>query len=122
MRTSSTTPTTPHTSAGRDLAGARDKTIWIFVAALVVFFWIPELILAMGWAEFWILFFTEVFIWSLFAVAFNLLMGYTGLISFGQAAYMGIGGYTTGLLLKKIAGFPFALGFIAAPLAAPWRH
>ena len=118
MRTSSTTPTTQHTSAGRELAGARDKTIWIFVTALVVFFWIPELILAMGWAEFWILFFTEVFIWSLFAVAFNLLMGYTGLISFGQAAYMGIGGYTTGLLLKKIAGFPFALGFIAAPLAS----
>jgi branched-chain amino acid transport system permease protein len=54
----------------------------------------------------------------LFAVAFNLLMGYTGLISFGQAAYLGIGGYTTGLLLKKIAGFPFALGFIAAPLAS----
>jgi branched-chain amino acid transport system permease protein len=118
VRTSSTTPTTPHTSAGRDLAGARDKTIWIFVTALVVFFWIPELILTMGWAEFWILFFTDVFIWSLFAVAFNLLMGYTGLISFGQAAYMGIGGYTTGLLLKKIAGFPFALGFIAAPLAS----
>ena len=118
MRTSSTTPTTQHTSAGRELAGARDKTIWIFVTALVVFFWIPDLILAMGWAEFWILFFTEVFIWSLFAVAFNLLMGYTGLISFGQAAYMGIGGYTTGLLLKKIAGFPFALGFIAAPLAS----
>jgi branched-chain amino acid transport system permease protein len=118
VRTSSTTPTTQHTSAGRELAGARDKTIWIFVTALVVFFWIPDLILAMGWAEFWILFFTEVFIWSLFAVAFNLLMGYTGLISFGQAAYMGIGGYTTGLLLKKIAGFPFALGFIAAPLAS----
>jgi branched-chain amino acid transport system permease protein len=118
VRTSSTTPTTQHTSAGRELAGARDKTIWIFVTALVVFFWLPELILTMGWAEFWILFFTEVFIWSLFAVAFNLLMGYTGLISFGQAAYMGIGGYTTGLLLKKIAGFPFALGFIAAPLAS----
>jgi branched-chain amino acid transport system permease protein len=108
----------PPTGAGRELTGARDKTIWIFVTALVVFFWVPELILTMGWAEFWILFFTEVFIWSLFAVAFNLLMGYTGLISFGQAAYMGIGGYTTGLLLKKIAGFPFVLGFIAAPLVS----
>ena len=44
-------------------------------------------------------------------------MGYTGMISFGQAAYLGIGGYTTGLLLKKISGFPFALGLIAAPVA-----
>ena len=118
MRTSPTTPTTQRASAIQELTSARDRTIWIFVAALVVFFWVPDVILAMDWADFWILFLTEVFIWSLFAVAFNLLMGYTGLISFGQAAYMGIGGYTTGLLLKKIAGFPFILGFIAAPLAS----
>jgi branched-chain amino acid transport system permease protein len=104
--------------AGRARTAIRDRSVWIFVAALVGFFWVPELVLAMGWAEFWILFLTETFIWSLFAVAFNLLMGYTGLISFGQAAYLGIGGYTTGLLLKKIAGFPFALGFIAAPVAS----
>jgi branched-chain amino acid transport system permease protein len=45
-------------------------------------------------------------------------MGYTGMVSFGQAAYLGIGGYATGLLLKKIAGFPFALGLIAAPVSA----
>ena len=118
MRTSPTTPTTQRPSAVRERTSARDRTVWIFVVALVVFYWVPDVILAMDWADFWILFLTEVFIWSLFAVAFNLLMGYTGLISFGQAAYMGIGGYTTGLLLKKIAGFPFALGFIAAPLAS----
>jgi branched-chain amino acid transport system permease protein len=97
---------------------ARDRTAWIFVAALAVLVWVPDVVLAMGWSEFWIIFFTEAFIWSLFAVAFNLLMGYTGLISFGQAAYLGIGGYATGLLLKKITGFPFALGFVAAPLAS----
>ena len=118
MHTSSATPTAVPAGAGRARTGARDRTAWIFVAALVVLFWVPEVVLTMGWAEFWILFFTEAFIWSLFAVAFNLLMGYTGLISFGQAAYLGIGGYTTGLLLKKIAGFPFALGFIAAPVAS----
>jgi branched-chain amino acid transport system permease protein len=90
--------------------------IWFFVAALLAFFWVPEFILAMGWPEYWISFLTKVFIWALFAVAFNLLMGYTGMVSFGHAAYLGIGGYTAGLLLKKIAGFPFALGLIAAPL------
>ncbi len=94
-----------------------DKTTWIFVAALVLLFWVPEAILYMGWARFWITLLAEVFIWGLFAVAFNLLMGYTGMISFGQAAYLGIGGYTTGLLLKKISGFPFALGLIAAPVS-----
>jgi branched-chain amino acid transport system permease protein len=105
-------------AGGRRRVDARDRSVWIFVAALAFFFWVPEIVLKMGWPEFWILFFTDAFIWSLFAVAFNLLMGYTGLISFGQAAYLGIGGYATGLLLKKIAGFPFALGFIAAPVAS----
>jgi ABC-type branched-subunit amino acid transport system permease subunit len=89
----------------------------VFVATLGLLFWVPEAILYMGWTRFWITLLAEVFIWGLFAVAFNLLMGYTGMISFGQAAYLGIGGYTTGLLLKKISGFPFALGLMAAPVS-----
>jgi branched-chain amino acid transport system permease protein len=97
-------------------ATARDPMLWAFVAALVVLFWLPELVLGMGWAKFWIQFATQVFIWSLFAVAFNVLMGYTGMVSFGQAAYLGIGGYTAGLLLKYIAGFPFWLGLALAPV------
>jgi branched-chain amino acid transport system permease protein len=95
---------------------ARDPMLWAFVAALVLLFWVPELILAMGWAKFWIQFATQVFIWSLFAVSFNLLMGYTGMVSFGQAAYLGIGGYTAGLLLKNIAGLSFWIGLAAAPV------
>jgi branched-chain amino acid transport system permease protein len=114
----SATPTALPAEAGRARTEARDRALWAFVAALVLFFWVPDVILFMGWAEFWIIFLTEAFIWSLFAVAFNLLMGYTGLISFGQAAYLGVGGYTAGLLLKKIAGFPFALGLLAAPVAS----
>jgi branched-chain amino acid transport system permease protein len=84
---------------------------------LVVLFWVPDVILYLGGAKYWVSFLAEVFIWSLFAVAFNLLMGYTGMISFGQAAYLGVGGYAAGLLLKKISGFPFALGMLAAPVA-----
>ena len=118
MQTQSTTPAALPVSPGGARAGSPDRAVWMSVAVVLLFFWVPELVRAMGWADFWIIFLTEVFIWSLFAVAFNLLMGYTGLISFGQAAYLGIGGYTTGLLLKKIAGFPFALGLIAAPLAS----
>lgn len=45
---------------------------------------------------------TEILITSLFAVSFNLLFGYTGMLSFGQAAYYGIGAYTAGLLLKRV--------------------
>ena len=35
----------------------------------------------------------EVLIMSIFALAFNLLLGYTGLTSFGHAAYLGLGAY-----------------------------
>jgi branched-chain amino acid transport system permease protein len=97
-------------------ASARDPMGWAFLAALVLLFWLPELVLHMGWAKFWIQFTTQVFIWSLFAVSFNLLMGYTGMVSFGQAAYLGIGGYTAGLLLKNIAGLSFYVGLLAAPV------
>src|SRR5262245_44703189 len=90
--------------------------IWAFLAALAVLFWLPELVLHMGWAKFWIQFATQVFIWSLFAVSFNLLMGYAGMVSFGQAAYLGIGGYTAGLLLKHVAGLAFSVGRVAAPV------
>ncbi len=105
-------------------ATARDPMNWAFLAALVLLFWLPELVLHMGWAKFWIQFATQVFIWSLFAVSFNLLMGYAGMISFGQAAYLGIGAYTAGLLLKNIAGLSF---YVASACwrrrwAAPWRR
>ena len=59
----------------------------------------------------------DVIIWALFATSLNLLVGYTGLVSFGHAAYFGIGAYTTGLLMKKI-GVPFLLAFPAAGLLA----
>jgi len=100
----------------RQAARARDPMNWAFLAALVLLFWLPELVLHMDWARFWIQFATQVFIWSLFAVSFNLLMGYAGMISFGQAAYLGIGGYTAGLLLKNIAGLSFYVGLLAAPV------
>ena len=39
---------------------------------------------------------TQVLIYGLFALGFNLLYGYTGLLSFGAAAYWGLGAYGTG--------------------------
>lgn len=117
MNTSQTTRPTPRRVTVQAGAAGGDKTHWVFVVALLLCFWVPEVILYMGWSKFWITLLAEVFIWGLFAVAFNLLMGYTGMISFGQAAYLGIGGYTAGLLLKKVSGFPFALGLIAAPIS-----
>ena len=59
----------------------------------------------------------DVVIWALFATSLNLLVGYTGLVSFGHAAYFGIGAYATGILMKK-AGVSFILAFPAAGLMA----
>jgi len=56
---------------------------------------------------------TEIAILALFALSLNLLLGYTGLVSFGHAAYFGIGAYTCAILMKTYA-VPFPLAFVAA--------
>ena len=49
---------------------------------------------------------------AIFACAFNLLLGYTGLLSFGHAAFMGSAAYVTGWLVRS-AGWPPELGVLA---------
>jgi branched-chain amino acid transport system permease protein len=60
---------------------------------------------------------TEIAILGLFATAFNLLMGFGGMVSFGHAAYFALGAYTAALLVKR-AGVPLLLALPAAPLVA----
>jgi branched-chain amino acid transport system permease protein len=45
---------------------------------------------------------TQVLTYGLFALGFNLLYGYTGLLSFGHAGYYGLGAYGTGIALAKL--------------------
>lgn len=68
-------------------------------------------------SEFWTFIATEVFVFALYATSFNLLLGYGGMLSFGHAAYFGVGGYTVALLLTR-ADWPLWLGFVCAPIAA----
>ena len=60
---------------------------------------------------------TDIAILALFAVSLNLLLGYTGLVSFGHAAFFGIGAYTCAILMKT-HGVPFALALLAAAASA----
>jgi branched-chain amino acid transport system permease protein len=60
---------------------------------------------------------TDIAILALFAASLNLLLGYTGLVSFGHAAYFGVGAYTCAILMKT-HGISFALGLPAAAVAA----
>lgn len=43
----------------------------------------------------------EIMIWMLFALGYNLMLGYTGLPSFGHGAFFGIGAYAFGLLQQR---------------------
>ena len=60
---------------------------------------------------------SQIFIASLMAVAFNLLLGTTGLLSLGQAAFFGVGAYTVGLLATK-AGFGTLPALFLSPVTA----
>jgi branched-chain amino acid transport system permease protein len=59
----------------------------------------------------------QIVIDALFAVSLNLLLGTTGLVSFGHVAYFGVGAYVCGILMKTY-GVPFVLAFPAAGLGA----
>jgi branched-chain amino acid transport system permease protein len=87
------------------------RTPWlliVFVAALCV----PWL-----GSRFYTFLATQITILALFAVSLNLLLGYTGLVSFGHAAYFGIGAYTCAILMKSY-GVPFLGAFAAAGVMA----
>lgn len=45
---------------------------------------------------------TQIFIFAIFAMSYDILLGYTGIVSFGHAMFFGIGAYTTGIFLQKL--------------------
>jgi branched-chain amino acid transport system permease protein len=81
------------------IAAFRPLAAWIAahpLATLVVFFAVfPFLVPHTSLA-------TQVLTYGLYALGFNLLYGYTGLLSFGHAAYFGLGAYGTGIALAKL--------------------
>jgi branched-chain amino acid transport system permease protein len=88
------------------------RPVFLFLAAgLVLLVAVPPL-LGLGWQNA----LTNMLIASLFAVAFNLLMGQGGMLSFGHAAYYGIGAFATLHLMAAVEdGMPFPT--VLLPLA-----
>ncbi|OKH89809.1 ABC transporter permease [Thalassospira sp. TSL5-1] len=66
---------------------------------------------------FYPIFLMKVLCFALFACAFNLLLGYTGLLSFGHAAFFGGASYFTGYVVKEL-GFPPELGVLVGVAGA----
>ncbi len=64
---------------------------------------------------------TRVVVLGLAAMALNFLLGYTGVLSFGHAAYFGLGAYGTGMMIRYIVpstGLGIAFGTLVGTLAA----
>jgi len=71
-----------------------NRAVWItLLVFLVVPYAIPGNIISTALA-------TEIMISGLFAMGFNLLLGYTGILSFGHAAYFGLGCYGCGMAIR----------------------
>ena len=62
-------------------------------------------------------FLMKVLCFGLFACAFNLLLGFAGLLSFGHAAFLGSAGYVCGMLVRDLGVTP-ELGILGGTLAA----
>ena len=84
-----------------------------FVVALVVMLALVPVYAALIGNYFLMSLFTRIVILAMAAVSLNLIMGFGGMVSFGHAAYLGIGGYAIGILAKE----GINSGFVQWPLA-----
>jgi branched-chain amino acid transport system permease protein len=95
----------------------------IGLGCLVAAIAFPPLMEALG-EPFYVSLATRILIFALAALSLDLILGYGGLVSFGHAAFMGIGGYTVGILFHHdamatpILGLPGTRSaFVVWPLA-----
>jgi len=88
------------------------KRAWWLLLLIIAAFLAPTVL-----SEFYLSVLCEALVMSLMALSFNLLFGYMGQLSFGQAAFFGLGGYAVAMLLTK-AHFNFWLSIVAAILVA----
>jgi len=82
------------------MSGLKEARVWLTILAAVVL--LPVFVRhAIA---------TEIWIFAIFGLGLNLLLGYTGLLSFGQATFFGSAGYVAGYLLKHYGvGVPLVL-------------
>ena len=73
----------------------------LFVAALLLCLALLPVYSAVTGNTFMTTLFTRIVILAIAAVSLNLIMGFGGMVSFGHAAYLGIGGYVVGILAKE---------------------
>jgi branched-chain amino acid transport system permease protein len=86
--------------------------VWFLLLAAVLLASYPL------WGEtFYVRLITKVMVLAIFAMSLDLLVGYTGLVSLGHAAFFGVGGYVAGVMINK-AGIVNGFALLPASLAA----
>src|SRR5215813_13625951 len=60
----------------------------------------------------------RILVWGLFGIGFDILFGYTGLLSFGQSAFYGTGGFVAAYLLTEVGTSSVFLSLLAGTTAA----
>lgn len=96
---------------------AKSFWFWVIPALLLVFPWGADIL----FSGFYVSLLTRIFIYALIVVGFDLLAGYTGMVSYGHALFFGTGAYLTGMLLKNWTPWfwpPLILTFLAGALIA----
>lgn len=88
------------------------KRKWWIVVLILLFLAAPAVL-----NEFYLTVLCEALVMGMLAISFNLLFGYMGQMSFGQAAFYGLGGYTVAMLMVKWQ-FNFWLSIVAGVLVA----
>jgi branched-chain amino acid transport system permease protein len=93
----------------KDQLNVRNAVVLLVLAGLLLL----PLYTSMSGNVFALTLFTRIVIFALAASSLNLIMGYGGMMSFGHAAYLGIGGYAVGILAAEGIGS----GFVQWPVA-----
>jgi branched-chain amino acid transport system permease protein len=84
---------------------------------MIAFGIMTALLVIVPWTGIYVFFVMQALCFALLACAFNLLIGYSGLLSFGHAMFLGTAGYVSGHALK-VWGAPPELGILAGTAAA----
>src|SRR4029078_3026831 len=80
--------------------------------------WIAVLLVAPLVADrYFVILLTDILCFALFAVSLHFIMGPAGMVSFGHAAYFGLGAYAAALLFKRV-GLPMEMALVLAPFCA----
>ena len=90
------------------------KSFWLCFVVVVALLAVAPLILP----EFWRRFLTEILIWGLLAMSSDILIGYTGMVSFGHSVFFGLGIYGAAAALMAVSPPNLWLAILLGLLAA----